>query len=92
MRPVRLTGVTGTSQWVPLDTYSPAQASVLLTTAGATVVEYTLDNPFDPTPTPVGIVLTLTAGAAVVPPGARAVRMTGAAPADILTVSQQGIV
>lgn len=89
MRPVRLTGVTGTSQWVPLDTYSPALASVSLTGAGA--VEYTLDNPFDASPVPVGIVLTLVSGAAVAPSGARALRGTGMAAPDILTVSQQGI-
>lgn len=92
MRPIRVTGVTGTSNWFPLDSYSPAQASVILTAAGATVVEYTLDNPFLTSPTPVGEPLTLTSGAATVPAGARAVRMTGADPADVLNISQQGIV
>lgn len=89
MRPVRLTNIVGTSQWVFLDTYSPAQASVSLTGAGA--VEFTLDNPFEASPAPVGIALTLVTGTAVVPAGARAVRATGMAAPDVLTVSQQGI-
>lgn len=92
MRPVRLTGVTGTSQWVPLDTYSPAPATILLTAAGATAIEYTLDDPFLASPAPVGIAVTLAADdTAILPNGARAVRMTGADPADVLHVSQQGI-
>lgn len=89
MRPVRVTGVTGTSAWVPLDTYAPAPASVTLTGAGG--VEYTLDDPFAASPSPVGKTLTLATGAAVAPMGARAVRGTGMAGADVLTVSQQGI-
>jgi hypothetical protein len=89
MRPVRVTGVVGTSAWVPIDTYSPAQANVTLTGAGA--VEITIDNVFDTSITPAPIVLTLVSGGAVVPPGVRAVRATGMAAPDILTVSQQGI-
>lgn len=92
MRPVRLTGVTGTSSWVPLDTYSPYLATILLEAAGATAIEYTLDNPFVTSPAPVGIAVTLSAeDTATLPAGARAVRMTGADPADVLHVSQQGL-
>ena len=87
MRPVIITGVTGTSQWVPIDTYSPAQANVSVDGAGA--LEMTLNNVFDTSVTPVPIALV--GQATTVPAGARAVRATGMAPADILTVSQQGI-
>lgn len=89
MRPVRVTGITGTSQWVPIDTYSPDRATALITGAGA--IEYTLDNVFDTSITPQVVVLTLVGGVGTAPPGARALRGTGMAPADILTVSQQGI-
>jgi hypothetical protein len=89
MRPIRITGVTGTSTWVPLDTYSPAAAAMSLSGGGA--AQYTLDNPFDTTITPVAVALTLTGGGALVPLGARAVRATGMAGADVLTVSQQGL-
>lgn len=87
MRPVRITGVTGTSPIVALDTYSPAQASVILTGGGA--LEFTLDDPFQSSPAPVFAALTILDG--IIPPGVRAVRATGMAPADVLTVSQQGI-
>lgn len=90
MRPVRITGVTGTSVWVPIDTYSPAKCGVQLI-GGAGAVQFTLDNPFDLTVTPTGIALTLTATYAEVPTGARAVRGTGLVPTDVLMVSQQGI-
>lgn len=86
MRPVRVTGVTGTSGWVPLDVFSPASARVDLSGAGA--VETTTDDPFATTPT--GKALTLTGGSAAVPPGVRAVRGTGMSSADVLVVSQQG--
>lgn len=96
MRPVRITGVTGTSVPVPLDVYDTSTASVAIETALAGAqLQYTLDNVFDTT-------LTLqwnnlgaaAAGATVVaqaPVGARAVRCTGMAPADVLAVSQQGL-
>lgn len=91
MRPVRVTGVTGTSDWIPLDTYSPGKASVHLD-GGTGAVEYTLDNPFETTPAPTPIALTLdAAGAAEVPAGARAVRGTGLIAGDVLSVSQQGV-
>jgi hypothetical protein len=89
MRPVRITGVTGTSGWVPLDTYSKALASVNLV-GGAGAVEYTLDNVFDTSITPQVVVLTLTGGVGTPPNGARAVRGTGLGPTDLLIVSQQG--
>lgn len=91
MRPVVITGITGTSPWVPLDTYSPDQASVSSNQA-TLAVEYTLDNVFDPlivAPQPVAGVLV--ANVFTVPKGARAVRGTGMVGADRLIVSQQGI-
>jgi hypothetical protein len=90
MRPVRITGVTGTSQWVPLDTYSPAVASVTSNVA-ALGVEYTMDNVFDTTITPTPIASALVGGVLTLPPGTRAVRGTGMVGANVMTVSQQGI-
>lgn len=91
MRPVRITGVTGTSQWVPLDTYASGKASVNLI-GGTGAVEYTLDNPFETSPAPDPIALTLGAeGDAEVPEGGRAVRGTGLIDTDVLVVSQQAI-
>lgn len=94
MRPVRVTGVTGTSAPVPLDVYAPAaQAQVLLTSAGAPTLEVTLSNVFDLTiaPTwkapPVATANTLV----TLPQGTRAVRALGMVPADVLEVSQQAI-
>ncbi len=96
MRPVRITGVTGTSVPVPLDVYDTSTASVAIETGAAGAqLQYTLDNVFDTT-------LTLkwenlgaaAAGADVVaqaPIGARAVRCTGMVAADTLVVSQQGL-
>lgn len=96
MRPIRVTGVTGTSPPVPLDVYAEGQASVIVETGGAvTEIQGTLDNVFDLTLTPVWTALT-TAGAGqntpfLVPQGYRAVRATLMVPADVLVVSQQGI-
>jgi hypothetical protein len=91
MRPIRITGVTGSTQWVPLDTYSPAQATVYCNTA-AGAVQYTLDNVFDEDITPTPIAVTLGAEDTItLPAGARAVRATGLLPAELLIVSQQGI-
>lgn len=90
MRPSRVTGVVGTSQWIPIDTYSPAPAAGLITGAGT--VEWTVDNVFDPTITPDPTPLAKGVdGDFVVPNGARAVRGVGMAAPDVLTVSQQGI-
>lgn len=90
MRPVVITGVTGTSQWVPLDTYSPYVASV--SSNQATLgVEYTLDNVFDLAVTPQAVAVALAGNILVLPAGARAVRGLGMAPADRMIVSQQGL-
>lgn len=90
MRPVVITGVTGTSQWVPLDTYSPSPAGVSSNQA-ALAVEYTYDNVFDASVTPQVIAGVLAANTLTLPMGARAVRGTGMVPADRMIVSQQGI-
>lgn len=90
MRPVVITGVTGTSAWVPLDTYSPALASVSSNQA-ALAVEYTLDNVFDLSITPQVVAGVLAANILTLPAGTRAVRGTGMVPADRMIVSQQGI-
>ncbi len=96
MRPVRITGVTGTSVPVPLDVYAISQASAIIETAGTgEQMQYTLDNIFDTTITPQWINLGAAAAAANVtataPVGTRAIRCTGMVPADVLTVSQQSI-
>jgi hypothetical protein len=96
MRPVRITGVTGTSVPVPLDVYAISTAAAAIETTGsAAQMQYTIDNVFDLTITPVWFNLgAVAAGAAVVaetPVGARAVRCTGMVPADVLVVSQQSI-
>ena len=90
MRTVRITGVTGTSQWVPLDTYSPAQASVSSNVA-TLGVEYTMDNVFDLSITPIPISSALVGGVLTLPPGTRAVRGLTMVGANIMVVSQQGI-
>jgi hypothetical protein len=90
MRPVVITGVTGTSAWVPLDTYSPAPASVSSNQA-TLAVEYTLDNVFDLSITPQPIAGALVGNVLELPNGVRAVRGTGMVPADRMIVSQQGI-
>lgn len=90
MRPVRITGVTGASGWVPLDTYSPSPASVTSNVA-ALAIEYTMDNVFDSAVTPTAIAGVLASGFLQLPMGARAVRGTGMVPANVMTVSQQGI-
>ena len=90
MRPVRITGVTGTSNWVPLDTYSPARAGVSSNQA-TLAVEYTFSDVFDTSVTPQVIASALVGGVLALPEGCRAVRGTGLVPADVMTVSQQGI-
>lgn len=90
MRPVVITGVTGTSQWVPLDAYSPSPAS-LSSNQAALAIQYTLDNVFDPAVTPQPIAGVLAANVLTLPMGARAVRGTGMVGGDRLIVSQQGI-
>lgn len=90
MRPIRVTGVTGTSNWLPLDVYATSQASVQLI-GGTGAVEFTLDDPFG-TVAPTGVALTLTATVGTPPPGARAVRGTGMISSDVLVISQKGII
>lgn len=90
MRSVRITDVTGTSDWVPLDAYSPNKASVQSNQA-ALGIEVTLDNVFDLDITPITSALVLIDGLLELPAGTRAVRGTGMVPADTLVVSQQGI-
>lgn len=90
MRPVVITGVTGTSQWVPIDTYSPARAGVSSNQA-LLAIEYTYDNVFDPNVTPQPIAGVLAGNTFTLPEGTRAVRGTGMVPADRMIVSQQGI-
>ena len=96
MRPVRVTGVTGTSAVIPLDTYSTSQGSAAYETAAAGAqMQYTLDDVFNAAITPVwinlGAVLASAPIAVAIPYGARGVRATGMVPADVLTVSQQSI-
>lgn len=92
MRPIRITGVTGTSVPVPLDVYSEGSQTIV-SLSGAGVLRQTIDNVFDPT-----ITINWVAPAAAVnglyaiPAGIRAVSATGMSPADVLVVSQQGIV
>lgn len=96
MRPIRVTGVTGVSVPVPLDVYSEGQQTVVdMQTAGAAVPQITADNVFD-----LSIVITwraapvkdATTGLYFIPSGIRAVRGSGMVPADVLVVSQQGII
>lgn len=96
MRPIRVTGVTGTSPPVPLDVYSISTAAVALETAAAGAqMQYTVDNVFDLTLTLVWFNLGAVAASvplvAQAPIGARAIRCTGMIPADVLVVSQQSI-
>lgn len=93
MRPVRLTGVTGTSSPVPLDTYSPALASVYLESGAAPTIEVTFDNVFDSSITPKWAAPAVaTANTSIqLLAGVRAVRGVGMIAADVLHVSQQGI-
>lgn len=95
MRPVRITGVTGNTVPIPLDTYAEGtQTVVRLVTAGAAVPQISADNPFDlsitaqwdPAPTK-----DATTGNYFIPSGIRAVRGSGMVPADVITVSQQGL-
>lgn len=94
MRPVRVTGVTGTSVAVPLDTYSPAQATVFLESGAAPTIEVTLDNVFDSSITPKWSAPAVAAANTLITlqAGVRAVRGVGMIAADVLHVSQQGIV
>jgi hypothetical protein len=94
MRPIRVTGVTGNSNPVPLDVYSEGLTMIDLQ-GGTGAVQITLDSPYDiasasltwkSAPTK-----DATTGLYTIPQGVRAVRGTGMAPTDVLVVSQQGI-
>lgn len=94
MRPVRVTGVTGTSVPVPLDVYATASTTVCIIESGGAgaALQGTLDNVFDTTITPVWVALAGAINTVIaVPSGYRAVRATGLVPADVLVVSQQGL-
>lgn len=96
MRPVRQTGVTGTSQVVPLDVYCMQPASAVIeTVAAGAQMQYTLDDVFNLAITPVWNNLGAAAAGAPVfaqaPAGARGLRCTTMVPADVLVVSQQSI-
>jgi hypothetical protein len=93
MRPVRVTGITGNSPPVPLDVYDTSAATVILASAGAPALQITYDNIFDSTLT-INWIAAPTPGpnvTSLMPLGTRAVRGTGMVPADVLTVSQQGL-
>jgi hypothetical protein len=91
MRPVRITGVVGTSPVVPLDTYSPTTGT-LVTLTGAGTAQYTVDNVFDSSITPTWIAAPAAVDGTIhIPPGTRGVRATGMAAPDILTVSEQAL-
>ena len=92
MRPIRVTGVTGTSNPVPLDVYATSPAIVNIAT-GAATIEITVSNVFDLTIVPVwALTPAFVIGTPyVLPMGARAVRGRGLVPADVMEVSQQSI-
>jgi aminopeptidase N len=96
MRPIRVTGVTGVSVPVPLDVYTVGPGTqVYFNTAGAPTLTVTLDNVFDLTITPKWVAPPAAAnanGVFTIPPGYRAVQGNGMVPADVLVVSQQGII
>jgi hypothetical protein len=92
MRPIRLTGVVGTSVPVPLDAYAIG-ATTIVNLTGAGTLQMTNDNVFDPAlsiawgATPAK---DATTGLYTIPAGIRAIRATGMAAPDVLVVSQQG--
>ena len=95
MRPVRITGVTGTSPIVPLDVYTIGTANAIVVTGGATAqLQYTLDDVFNTAITPTWTNTTGTGrnAAQSIPSGARGVQCINMVNADVLTVSQQGII
>lgn len=96
MRPIRVTGVTGTSVVVPLDVYTIGTANAILETGtpGTQQIQYTLDDVFNPAITPKWTNTTATGqnAAVAIPSGARGVQCINMIPADTLVVSQQGII
>lgn len=88
MRPIRITGVTGTSAWVPLDAYCPSPATVQSNQA-TLGIEYTMSDIFNTAITPLATASALVGGILQLPMGTRAVRGTGMVGADVMNVSQQ---
>jgi hypothetical protein len=90
MRPIRVTGVVGTSPPVPLDVYTnngAAQVSL----SGAGTLQVTIDDVYTvAAPSWVAPAAAAVNGIFSIPPGTRAVRATGMAAPDVLVVSQQG--
>lgn len=94
MRPIRITGVTGTSVTVPLDVYSPSPALVTISSAGTPNIQITADDVFNSAITPQWETPSPAFAANTpyqLPYGTRGVRGTGMVGADIMSVSQQGI-
>jgi len=90
MRPIRITGVTGTTVPVPLDVYTIGPQTAVRVTGGT--LQTTVDNVFDLDITPVWEAAPpAIAGIHYIPAGIRAVRATGMTPSSVLVVSQQGI-
>lgn len=94
MRPIRITGITGTSATVPLDVYCISPALVNISTGSAGTIQITNSDVFNTaitlqwqTPAPAFVVGT----PYVLPAGTRGVRAAGLAPGDIFEVSQQSI-
>lgn len=97
MRPIRITGVTGSSVPVPLDVYTIGTANAIIESGTATtqLLQYTLDDPYAIAAGSLTWTPTAATGlnaATAIPPGARAVRAINLIPADVLVVSQQGII
>lgn len=95
MRPVTITGVTGNSVAIPLDAYiSAGQALASFQTAGAPALQTTLDDVFNTDAANINWqnMDAPASGPYIIPQGTRAIRGTGMVAADVLTVSQQGII
>lgn len=97
MRPIRVTGVVGTSPSVPLDTYTIGTANAILETAAATTqqLQYTLDDVYNIASGSLKWTNVGAAGGNVavpIPAGARAIQCLNMLVADILVLSQQGII
>lgn len=91
MRPIRVTGVVGTSPTIPLDVYATG-ATTQVTLSGAGVLQQTISNVFDPTFAPNWVnAAAAVGGLYTIPAGIRALRATGMAAPDVLEVSQQGL-
>lgn len=95
MRPIRITGVTGTSATVPLDVYCPSPALVTISSAGTPSIQITADDVFNSAITPQWETPAPAFAANTpyqLPMGTRAVRGTGMVSGDIMSVSQQSTI